>query len=640
MNGVEGNNNSFITKLRLIVLDNLKNEQFSVERLAAEYGLSRSQLHKKLKKSIGKSVSQFIREVRLDEGLKLLLEHDRTVSQVAYEVGFSSPTYFNTCFKAYFGYSPGEAKIRNKMDVLEVTMQTEALGSSHSRWPKWLFYALGSILAIGLFYGFILFRKGVVQNQQAEKTMFVKSIEGSQKRSIAVLPLKNWSGDEKLEYICDGMTDAIINKLNKIQAIDKVVPYTSVARYKSADKSIKEIAQELDVNNILQGSFQLAGNTISIRLQMIDGESEQQFWNNEYTEIWVSDELFKLQARVAENISETIGAEITEPEVNELNTVLTSNKQAYDLYLQANYEWSKGTRLGFDNAKRLFGEAIEIDSTFVDAYVDLSHVWSLGAGIWGNYDPVDAKKKAEEYIRKAKRIAPNNEKVTDLFLRMALLGDRNFAVLEKNYHKTLLAPLYLMYVGKYEEAEEYMQNAKDLKNTSGPLYSQWCAESFFYNDKGEKALEIYKKDYAVYSEHYNWMRESIKYLYYLGEYKMARERLNKLMQIFSDRPPIVIWLDAVINEALGEDPQKVQEQLDLLNELEKKSASGSPAWFIALYHCHIGDYDTAFRWLEEAYIDEGEIIWLHSEPLLKPVRQDERYIELHKKIGFPLTHLN
>lgn len=640
MNGNEGNNKLFISRLQQIVLDNLNNEQFSVEDLAAEYGLSRSQLHKKLKKGIGKSISQFIREVRLDEGLKLLQESNLTVSEVAYEVGFASPTYFNTSFKDYFGYSPGEVKIRNRVVGLEEPVQDIASNVNRLKNRKWLFYALVGIMAIALLYGVLQLGKGVGRNQQAAKGKFLEKNHENLKKSIAVLPLKNWSGDENLDYICDGMTDAIINTLAKIQSIDKVVPYTSVARYKNVDRTIKEIAQELEVSNIIQGSFQLAGNSVSIKLQMIDGESEQQFWNQEYNETWVSDELFKLQAKVAENISETIGVEITETEENEITSILTSNKEAYDLYLQANYEWSKGTKLGFDNAKRLYNKAIQIDSTFIDACVNLAALWISGSGVWANYGQDEGWAKAKEYLLKAERIEPDSDRVMDPLLRGSLFYEWNFAVMEENYNKTFIAPLYLMYTGRYEEALAFMKNTEDLKKIDESLYSHWYAETLFYNNKKDEALEIYSNDYVLYNDDHNWLRESTKYLYYLGEYQMAKERLDRLMRIFPDRPPIIIWLDAVISESLGES-ERANEKLRLLKENEKKFLSGSPAWFIALYYCHIEEYDTAFYWLNKSHdMHEVEMVWLHSEPLLRPIREDARYLELHKKVGFPVAPLD
>lgn len=635
----EDHSSTLVNKLRQIVLDNLKNEQFGVEDLAREYGLSRSQLHKRLKKSIGKSVSQFIREVRLEEALKLMKDKELTVSEVAYEVGFSSPTYFSTCFKEYFGYSPGETKIRNKVGDLEGSLQDNTSDVNSTGKRTFLYYLFGIFTVIALSYTIVTMNKDADQIQKEKEGLLLGEDDNIKAKSIAVLPLRNWSGDANLEYICDGTTDAIINKLASIQAIDKVIPYTSVIKYKSADKSIKEIAAELGVRNIIQGSFQLSGSEVSIKLQMIDGESERQFWNKEFSESWESDELFKLQTRVAENISYSIGAQITEMEESTLNTIPTSNKVAYDLYLQGNYEWSKGTRLGFDNAIRLFEEAIKADSTFVEAYVNLSNVWKLGSGVWGYYDAAEANSKANGYIMRAKRIAPENEKVLDLFLRIALFDEWDFATLEENYQKTLIAPLYLMYVGRYEEAEAYMNDANQLRNANKPLYSYWSAEALFYNDRKEKALEIYKNDYTLYNDNYDWLRESVKYLYYLGEYEMSRERLDRLMQIFPDRPPIVIWLDAVLSESQGK-KKKATEQLEKLKEVDNNTSSGSPAWFIALYYCHVMDYETAFNWLEKSFNKrEGEIIWLHSEPLLKPLREDDRYLKLHRKIGFPLAPL-
>ncbi|WP_425236529.1 helix-turn-helix domain-containing protein [Ulvibacterium sp.] len=640
MNGTEGADRFFTAKLRQIVLDNLKEEQFSVEDLSAEYGLSRSQLHKKLKKSIGKSVSQFIREVRLDEGLKLLQETDLTVSEVAYEVGFASPTYFNTCFKNYFGYSPGEVKIRNSVGSLEEPLQANASNANGLKNKKWLFYSIGAIIVIALLFGVLQLGKGVGRNQQAAKGMTSEDKDRSQNKSIAVLPLKNWSGDENLDYICDGMTDAIINKLAKIQSMDKVVPYTSVARYKNVDKSIKEIAQELEVSNVIQGSFQLAGNSVSIKLQMIDGESEQQFWNQEYNESWVSDELFKLQAKVAENISEIIGVEITETEENEIASILTSNKEAYDLYLQANFEWSKGTKLGFDNAKRLYNRAVQIDSTFIDAYVNLSLVWMLGGGVWGNHSQDEGWAKAKEYLLKAQRIETNSDKVMDPLLRGSLFYEWDFAKLEENYNKTLIAPLYLLYTGRYEDALVYMKTAQYLKKEDENLYWYWYAEALFYNNKKKEVLEIYKEYYAIYNDDFDWLRNGIKYLFYLGEYNMAKEWLDKLMRISPDRPPIIIGLDVLISDYFGES-KRVNENLELLKEYDKNNMSGSPAWFIALYYSNLKDYDSAFYWLTKSYEKrEGELLWLHSEPLLRPIREDARYLELHQKIGFPVAPLD
>ena len=166
----------------------------------------------------------------------------------------------------------------------------------------------------------------------------------SNEKTIAVLPLKNWSGNPDLEYISDGMTDAIINKLGKIQAIKKVIPYTSVAKYKNSEMSIKQIANELEVANVLQGSFQLAGNKVNIKLQMINGKEEQQFWTKEYQEIWKSDELFKLQTTVAENVSKSINVEIKENELNDLNNFPTVSKRRLQSFFTRKLRMVKGNK--------------------------------------------------------------------------------------------------------------------------------------------------------------------------------------------------------------------------------------------------------------------------------------------------------
>ncbi|MGB5499614.1 MAG: hypothetical protein WBM77_11860, partial [Maribacter sp.] len=142
-------------------------------------------------------------------------------------------------------------------------------------------------------------------------------------KSIAIIPFKNWSGDPELEYVSDGMTDAVISRLTKIQSIDRVIPFTSMIKYKETDKSIPEIAKELGVTNILQGNFQLSGDHLKINVQLIDGLSDKHFWSDEYSGVWEIKEIFKIQAEVAENVAKNINAEIKEEEFEAIRTVST-----------------------------------------------------------------------------------------------------------------------------------------------------------------------------------------------------------------------------------------------------------------------------------------------------------------------------
>ena len=147
-----------LQKLHDIVLNNLENEHFGVEQLAKAYGISRYQLHRRLKKIENKSISQFIREIRLEQALKLLQNESGNVSEVAYRVGFNSPTYFNTCFRNYFGYPPGKTRARMKQfenkwssSKLIESIKSRLLPSQRPRIPYAISTAL-VILLIGVYY--------------------------------------------------------------------------------------------------------------------------------------------------------------------------------------------------------------------------------------------------------------------------------------------------------------------------------------------------------------------------------------------------------------------------------------------------------------------------------------------------------
>jgi AraC-like DNA-binding protein len=197
MNGVS---NILLEKLKKAVDDNLTNDQFGVEELAKDIGMSRSQLHRKLHSATGQSVSQFIREYRLQLGMDLLKQGELTAAEVADRVGFGSATYFNKCFNEFYGFPPGEVK--NKMAEHPDgpghfnTINTRSSGST-SR--KYLLLKIISGVAVLLVTGLVYFNY-VNRNEVGVH---------SEDKSIAILPFKNLSEDQRNEYFSEGVIEAI-----------------------------------------------------------------------------------------------------------------------------------------------------------------------------------------------------------------------------------------------------------------------------------------------------------------------------------------------------------------------------------------------------------------------------------------------
>lgn len=630
---------TLVDKLSIEIESNLNNDQFGVDSLAQAVGMSRSSLHRKLNKTLGISTSQFIREYRLKRSLEILTNEDITASEAAYRVGFSSPTYFNTCFHNFYGYTPGEAKSGIIVDIENQSEETstEALlvDSKNSNTKKIIWASIFILAIFSTYFFYNSFAKKDNRNNDVEQVFDDKS--------IAVLPLKNLTGNPDLEYISDGMTDAIISRLTKIKAIKKVIPFTSTQSYKRSEKRLKEITQELDVSNILQGNLQMSGNQIKINLQLIHGSSNVHLWSEEYTKEWKGDEIFELQSEVVEGIAANMNAVIAQDELAEIKKTPTQSKDAYSYYLQGEFQRNKGNELSYSNAIKLYEKAIAADSIYVEPYIDMANVWHMGGSVWGFYDEQIAWGNAKVLLEKALKIEPNNERIEEELNTGRFFYDWNFEVVEKFYQRKISNSIqnkpsvisldYPIKTGRPEEtlmAIEYYS----LNDPSNVFYPFFKAEAIFYLGDTVKANEILTQTDPLYNDNWFYLRESTKLYFYLGEYEKSKIQLEKITTQFPDYPPILMWLNAVYAQMDGNLKVTDQYLAELQNEYDKGS-SGSPAWFIALYYAHVKEYERTFDWLQKSYDrHEVELLWLRAEPLLAPIRNDLRYKNIYDKVGF------
>jgi len=229
----------FIHKLTELVEANLANEHFGPENLAREMGISHISLHRKLKTALNQTISQFIREIRLKKAKELLLNDDLTVSEIAYQVGFGSPTYFNNCFHEYFGFAPGEMRNREQnQEPVEIAADSNIKKTGRTK--MWMALIICFIFLIPLFYFLI-------------NTISGSKEVGAKEKSIALLPFKSLSSDPEKQYLADGMMDAILLHLSKIKDL-RVISRTSFEQYRKTDKTAKTIGRELDVAYVLEGS--------------------------------------------------------------------------------------------------------------------------------------------------------------------------------------------------------------------------------------------------------------------------------------------------------------------------------------------------------------------------------------------------
>lgn len=356
----------FFEKLARIVETNLEKENFGVKELVQEIGLSRSQVHRRLKSICGQSISQFIRGIRLMRSHELLEDEFGSVSEIAYKVGFHSPTYFNKCFQEHFGYAPGSVK----------KLKTRNLNIPLDPNNRTFFVAL---LSVGLFMAMILLYLNFwkrTSNQNLDNVESNLTLAAS-KNTIAILPFKDDSEARDNAYFCDAMMDEILDHLQKISGLN-VKSRTAVEPYKNSGLSFSKIAQELGVAFVLEGSVRKYGDHFRVSTQLIEVASGNHLWSESYDGI-LSDTLFVIQSGIARKVASSLNAVITPDESERIDRIPTTDIEAYDLRIRASHEqqlfWETREVKHLKLARDLLDRALIIDPNYKRAILGKGEVF-------------------------------------------------------------------------------------------------------------------------------------------------------------------------------------------------------------------------------------------------------------------------
>ncbi|SEL54008.1 helix-turn-helix domain-containing protein [Parapedobacter koreensis] len=345
----------FMSQIKAVIEDNLSDEQFGVSELANELHMSRSNLLRKVKHLTNLSVSQFIRQVRLEHSMSMLRTSQLTISEIAYQVGFGSTSYFIKCFREHYGYPPGETHKRIGADKNNIT-------DDQNQEPKPLIYShrKSHVMVVGALAVLVLLIIGLLGYY-----WWSAPTSTPLEKSIAVLPFKNESSDSTNRYLINGLMESTLNNLQQIKDL-KVISRTSAEKYRNVAKSIPEMAKELNARYFVEGSGQKMGDQLLLSIQLIDGPSDRHLWAKQYRRQAI--DIFLLQEEIAKDIAKEVQAIVTQDERRRIEKKPTESLVAYDLFL-------KGIELlrqeGSDNLKGAIGyfkQAIGHDEKFALAY--------------------------------------------------------------------------------------------------------------------------------------------------------------------------------------------------------------------------------------------------------------------------------
>src|SRR5690606_2905171 len=343
----------FVAQVTAVIGKNLSDEAFGVSELAEAMNMSRSNLLRKVKKDTRLSVSQLISQVRLKHAMELLRKSSLNVSEVSHEVGFGSTSYFIKCFREYYGYPPGEV---GKRDNAEMEVPVTPVRSSRKR-----NYLIGAVI------GVILISAGLFA-YYALPTGNDVSLE----KSIVVLPFINDSNDSTNIYFINGLMDATLNNLEKIGDMS-VVSRTSSEKYRNTGKSVPEIAGELGVNYVVEGSGQKIGDQILLNIHLIEASTDRHLWSEQYRR--QMKDVFELQQEIARDIAGKIEVRITPEEAEQIEKVPTDDLVAYDFFLKGKDLFYQATGESLEASVPYFRKAIEHDSAFALAYATAAQVF-------------------------------------------------------------------------------------------------------------------------------------------------------------------------------------------------------------------------------------------------------------------------
>jgi TolB-like protein/tetratricopeptide (TPR) repeat protein len=455
-------------------------------------------------------------------------------------------------------------------------------------------------------------------------------------KSIAVLPFVNNSNDPQQDYFADGMMDEILNHLYKVGGL-RVISRTSSLTYKNSHKTSTEIANELGVANLLEGSVQKDGDHIRIIAQLINGKTDDHLWAETYVREFK--DIFTIQSDIAQQITAALKIKIDPMVKQRIESKPTSNTEAYSLYLRAS---SMG--LTMETSVALLEAAITLDSNFANAYAALAIHWLFRGGFRGDLTPQEVLRNALPMAQKALELNPDLAEAHQVLASINLWykwdfesAGNEFNIIRRlnpsNPQTTLALTDYLLASGKFREALEISSTAYEKDSTSNLNRVTSAVANYFYGNV-PVALQIISKSFTLSPDFYtatNFIRLHV----YAGEYKKALLGFDKKRDLYGlNLPSLDLAYAAAAYYHTGH-VDSTQQIIQLLKQRNDQSSIGSPSFCLAIIYSSMGENEQGIQWLQNAYKShEVEMYWLNVEPPFKSLHSDPRFKELLGLIGF------
>ncbi len=486
---------------------------------------------------------------------------------------------------------------------------------------------------------FALTNEGLTFPKQKE----IKNKNGTDNKTIAVLPFVNMSADPENEYFSDGISEELLNALTKVDGL-LVTSRTSSFAFKGQNKDIRKIGEELGVNTVLEGSVRKAGNKVRITAQLINTADGYHIWSEVYDR--KLEDIFEVQDEIARIITNKLREKLTnEGSKESLVKPPTENLVAYNLYLKGLFYWNKWTPEDRKKAINIFEEAIEKEPNFALPYSGLANCYSI-LGSTGQMDVKIAYPNAKKAALKALELDNNlmeaylslatvklyydsDDAAANELIQKALNLNPGAAVAHQNYANYLLLTGNL--TGKLTEAIKESELAVQLDPLSMPN-NLFLGNVYLFDKQYDKALKQHDKILEL-DPKFRAALEAKGWAYiFKGDPEMAIKYFKKYQKLTDSPLKGVTGLGYAYAKA-----GQIDKAKQILNNLEKRERLEKDlnnSMDFAVIYIALQDYDKVFYYFERAVVDRFGFMFLKSHPMFEEVRKDARFKKFMKKAGF------
>jgi TolB-like protein/DNA-binding winged helix-turn-helix (wHTH) protein/Tfp pilus assembly protein PilF len=456
--------------------------------------------------------------------------------------------------------------------------------------------------------------------------------------SIAVLPLENLSKDPEQEYFADGMTDELITNLAQVSAL-RVISRTSAMQYKGTKKSLSEIARELRVDAVVEGTVMRAGDRVRITAQLIEASTDHHLWAASYDRDLQN--VLSMQEEVTRAIVSEVRVKLTAQEQVRLASMHPINPEAFQLWLKGRYYWYKLNPEGLQKAIEYFQQALKKDPAYAPAYAGLADSYNLLA-FFNVFPPREVMPKAKAAAVKALELDDN---LAEAHVSLGWAGftyDLDWPAAGKHFDRAILLnpayplahsyySLYLTALGRSEEGLTEAKRALDLDPVS-PAILHYVVVQLYLARRFDEAIEQCRKTLEL-DPSFTPVHGTLAEVYSAkGMYREALAEYEEFSALSGGSPRSTAFV-GYAHARLGQRSQAFRV-LDQLRAASKQRYV--PALSFAIVYVGLGEKEQAFLWLEKAYDERtNSLAYLKVQATWDPLRSDPRFADLVRRIGLP-----